>query len=85
MSHRFESGVGFWASIAAGQSEGRDFFFPEYVADGPPQVAGNGGVPAEAQAVVLNVTATNATASTYITSYPSGSGRPNASKPVPVP
>ena len=29
------------ASIAAGQSEGRDFFFPEYVADGPPQVAGN--------------------------------------------
>jgi hypothetical protein len=28
---------------------------------------------------VLNVTATNATANTSITSYPSGSGRPNAS------
>ncbi len=43
------------------------------------QVAGLGGVPAGAQAVVLNVTATNATADTFITSYPSGSGRPNAS------
>jgi outer membrane receptor protein involved in Fe transport len=30
-----------WASLAAGQSQGRDFFFPEYVADGPPEVAGN--------------------------------------------
>jgi outer membrane receptor protein involved in Fe transport len=29
-----------WASLAAGQSQGRDFFFPEYVADGPPEVAG---------------------------------------------
>ena len=43
------------------------------------QVVGQGGVPAAAQAVVLNVTATNATADTYITSYPSGSARPNAS------
>ena len=42
-------------------------------------VAGLGGVPPAAQAVVLNVTATNATADTYITSYPSGVGRPNAS------
>jgi outer membrane receptor protein involved in Fe transport len=30
-----------WASLAAGQSRGRDFFFPEYVPDGPPEVAGN--------------------------------------------
>ena len=43
------------------------------------QVVGHGGVPASAQAVVLNVTATNATSDTYITSYPSGSARPNAS------
>jgi outer membrane cobalamin receptor len=41
VSQRFADGVGFWASISAGQSEGRNFFFPEYVADGPPQVAGN--------------------------------------------
>jgi uncharacterized protein (DUF1501 family) len=43
------------------------------------QVVGHAGVPASAQAVVLNVTATNATADTYISSYPSGAGRPNAS------
>jgi len=41
ISQRFGSDAGFWASVSAGQSQGRDFFFPEYVADGPPQVAGN--------------------------------------------
>ena len=40
-------------------------------------VVGSAGVPTSARAVVLNVTATNATADTFITSYPSGSaGRP---------
>ncbi|MES1174233.1 MAG: TonB-dependent receptor [Myxococcales bacterium] len=33
--------AGIWSSIAGGQSMGRDFFFKEYVADGPPEVAGN--------------------------------------------
>jgi len=32
---------GVWLSLAGGQSRGRDFFFPEYVADGPPEVAGH--------------------------------------------
>lgn len=41
VTQRFSKDAGFWASIAAGQSQGRDFFFPEYVADGPAQVAGN--------------------------------------------
>jgi outer membrane receptor for ferrienterochelin and colicin len=41
VTQQFGPGAGFWASVAAGQSEGRDFFFPEYVADGPPSVAGN--------------------------------------------
>jgi outer membrane receptor protein involved in Fe transport len=41
VTQRLGSGVGFWASVSAGQSQGRDFFFPEYVADGPAMVAGN--------------------------------------------
>jgi outer membrane receptor for ferrienterochelin and colicin len=41
VTQRFGSDAGFWATVAAGQSEGRSFFFPEYVADGPPEVAGN--------------------------------------------
>jgi len=32
--------AGFWTSLAAGKSAGQDFFFPEYAADGPPNVAG---------------------------------------------
>jgi outer membrane cobalamin receptor len=40
VTQRFGQDAGFWASVSAGQSQGRDFFFPEYVADGPPQVAG---------------------------------------------
>ncbi|MFI8517686.1 hypothetical protein ACIGEZ_07645 [Streptomyces sp. NPDC085481] len=43
-------------------------------------VAGKGGVPATgATAVVLNVTATNATAGTYVTAYPYGTTRTSAS------
>jgi outer membrane cobalamin receptor len=41
VTQHFGKDAGFWASVSAGQSEGRNFFFPEYVADGPPQVAGN--------------------------------------------
>jgi hypothetical protein len=42
-------------------------------------VAGVGGVAAGAQAVILNVTATSTTADTYITVYPEGVARPEAS------
>jgi alpha-tubulin suppressor-like RCC1 family protein len=38
-----------------------------------------GTVPASATAVVLNVTAANATADTYVTAWPAGGARPNAS------
>ncbi len=54
------------------------------------KIAGVGGVPANATAVVLNVTAVNATATTYITVSPGGKARPivsnlnvNSSAPVP--
>lgn len=43
------------------------------------QVAGRGGVPADAAAVVLNVTATGSAASGYLTAYPTGRPRPTAS------
>lgn len=44
------------------------------------QVAGRGGVPATgAAAVVLNVTATGPTATTFVTVWPTGTSRPNAS------
>jgi Tol biopolymer transport system component len=43
-------------------------------------IAGRGGVPASgAGAVALNVTATNPTATTYITAWPTGAARPTAS------
>ncbi len=42
-------------------------------------VAGRGGVPADAGAVVLNVTATGPTDATHITVYPSGEAPPKAS------
>lgn len=32
---------GFWASASGAHGSGRDYFFPGYVADGPPEVAGN--------------------------------------------
>jgi outer membrane receptor protein involved in Fe transport len=37
---RFPGG-GIWTSVAGARSTGRDFFFPEYVADTPPEVAGH--------------------------------------------
>jgi outer membrane receptor protein involved in Fe transport len=40
ITQHFGAQSGVWTSIAGGTSEGRDFFFPEYVADGPPEVAG---------------------------------------------
>jgi hypothetical protein len=44
------------------------------------QVAGRGGIPSSgASAVVLNVTATDASAASYLTVYPAGEGRPLAS------
>jgi hypothetical protein len=43
------------------------------------QVTGRNGVPADAQAVVLNVTATDPTAVSYLTVWPTGDGRPLAS------
>jgi trimeric autotransporter adhesin len=42
-------------------------------------VAGRGGVPADARAVALNVTATGSRAAGYATVYPCGSPQPNAS------
>ena len=42
-------------------------------------VAGRGGVPGDARAVVLNVTAVDAEADGYVTVYPCGADRPNAS------
>lgn len=42
------------------------------------QVAGRGGVPAEAKAVVLNVTGIRPTARTFLTIYPTGESRPLA-------
>jgi hypothetical protein len=42
-------------------------------------VAGVGGVAPAARAVVLNVTATGATTDTFVTVYPDGVGRPDAS------
>jgi len=43
------------------------------------QVAGRGGVPAEATAVVLNLTATEGTLTSFLTLFPAGTPRPNAS------
>jgi hypothetical protein len=42
-------------------------------------VAGRGGVPAHASAVVLNVTVTEAQAAGFVTVFPCGTARPNAS------
>jgi hypothetical protein len=43
------------------------------------QVTGVAGVPADATAVALNVTATNQAAASVLTVYPAGQGRPNTS------
>jgi hypothetical protein len=49
------------------------------------QVATRGGVPANASAVVMNVTATDANALGFITVWPAGVGRPEASNINTVP
>jgi len=41
ITQHFGADAGVWTSVGAGQSAGQDFFFPEYVANGPPAVAGN--------------------------------------------
>jgi hypothetical protein len=43
------------------------------------EVAGRGGIPGDASAVVLNVTATEPSGAGYVTVYPCGQPRPNAS------
>ena len=43
------------------------------------QVGGRGGVPADADAAVLNVTVTGATGNGYVTAWPCGQPQPNAS------
>ena len=43
------------------------------------QVTGQAGVPADASAVVLNITSAGARGTGYITAWPCGTGRPNAS------
>jgi hypothetical protein len=43
------------------------------------QVTGEGGVPSGASAVVANVTVTGGTATSFLTAYPDGSVKPNAS------
>ena len=43
------------------------------------QVTGRGGVPADAAAVVLNVTVVQARAGGYVTVFPCGESIPNAS------
>lgn len=48
-------------------------------------VAGRGGVPSKATAVLLNVTAVDPTASSFLTVYPTGTTRPNASNLNTVP
>ena len=42
-------------------------------------IAGLGSVPADATGVILNITGTGATAATYVTVWPTGEPRPNAS------
>jgi hypothetical protein len=43
------------------------------------QVRGAGGVPATADAVIMNVTVTGGTANSFVTTYPAGAAVPNAS------
>src|SRR5205085_2713112 len=43
------------------------------------QVAGRGGVPGDASAAVLNITAVEARSSGYFTVFPCGAAQPNAS------
>ncbi len=41
VTRHFGPDSGAWVSFSGGKSAGRDFFFPEYVSDGPASVAGN--------------------------------------------
>jgi outer membrane receptor protein involved in Fe transport len=41
VTHRFDKDSGITTSIGGARSAGNDYFFPEYVPDGPPSVAGN--------------------------------------------
>jgi len=43
------------------------------------QVRSTGGIPGDAEAVVLNLTETNASGTSYLTAYPAGGSRPNTS------
>lgn len=49
------------------------------------QVTGKAGIPADATAVVMNVTATEGTRPTFITVWPAGAERPTASNVNPAP
>jgi outer membrane receptor protein involved in Fe transport len=40
LTHHLSPHSGFWASLSGGVTQGRDFFFPEYLRDSPPEVAG---------------------------------------------
>ncbi|HEY8077982.1 MAG TPA: TonB-dependent receptor [Labilithrix sp.] len=41
ITYRFDRDSGITTSVGVARSSGRDFFFPEYVQDGPPSAAGN--------------------------------------------
>jgi hypothetical protein len=41
VTHHFAKDAGVTTSVAVGKGGGRDFFMPEFVADGPPSLAGN--------------------------------------------
>ena len=41
VTKHFDEHSGAWTSFAGGHSSGRELFFPDYVADGPPTVAGH--------------------------------------------
>jgi outer membrane receptor protein involved in Fe transport len=41
VQQQFGDHGGVWTSLAVGHGAGRDFYFPEYANQGPPQVAGN--------------------------------------------
>jgi outer membrane receptor for ferrienterochelin and colicin len=41
VTQHFGKEAGVWTSVAVGESAGQDFFFPEYVSQSPPEVAGH--------------------------------------------
>jgi outer membrane receptor protein involved in Fe transport len=41
ITQRFGQHSGLWTSFALGSAEGRDYFFSEFVGDGPPEIAGH--------------------------------------------